>query len=168
MMKVELEPSEFINLEGIEYFKFEEDFMEENVRCIPMVVRFKLDLAGIKLKLGEWGRFHPTERIELALLPVTNTIETAEYRTYLINLIHIYTGKNATEFAVDMQPAWNNLAQIPQMLIEKSTELNLEISISQWQNLSNIQRFALLKLCRSGHENMNFPKALLEFGLINT
>jgi len=168
MMKVELEPSEFINLEGIEYFKFEEDFMEENVRCIPMVVRFKLDLAGIKLKLGEWGRFHPTERIELALLPITNTIETAEYRTYLINLIHFYTGKNATELAVDTQPAWNNLAQIPQMLIEKSTELNLEISISQWQNLSNIQRFALLKLCRPGHENMNFPKAVLEFGLINT
>ncbi|RYZ83151.1 MAG: hypothetical protein EOP04_20525, partial [Proteobacteria bacterium] len=59
----------------MEYFKFEEDFMEENVRCIPMVVRFKMDLAGIKLKLGEWGRFGTAERIELALLPVTSAQE---------------------------------------------------------------------------------------------
>jgi len=36
-------------MNGIEYFKFEEDFIEEDVRCIPMIVRFKMDLAGIKL-----------------------------------------------------------------------------------------------------------------------
>ena len=167
-MNLELEPSEFINLEGIEYFKFEEDFMEENVRCIPMVVRFKMDLAGIKLKLGEWGRFHSTERVKLALLPITNPIETSEYRKYLIDLINIYTGKNATELAVDAQPAWKILGQIPQILIKKTEELDLEISIVQWQNLTNIQRFALLKLCRPGHENKNFPKAVAEFGLINT
>ncbi|WP_353849846.1 nitrate reductase associated protein, partial [Hydrotalea sp.] len=31
----------------IEYFQFEEDFVEENVRCIPMIVRFKMDAVGI-------------------------------------------------------------------------------------------------------------------------
>lgn len=40
-MKIKLTPSEFKNLKGIEYFKFEEDFIEENVRCIPTIVRFK-------------------------------------------------------------------------------------------------------------------------------
>ena len=43
--------SEFLNLDGIEYFQFEEEYMENNMRCIPMIIRFKMDLAGIKLKL---------------------------------------------------------------------------------------------------------------------
>jgi hypothetical protein len=29
-----------------------------------------------------------------------------------------------------------------------------------------LQRFVLIKLCRPGHENENFPKAVKEFGLI--
>jgi hypothetical protein len=167
MMKAEIQPSEFINLQGIEYFKFEEDFMEENIRCIPMLVRFKMDLVGIKLKLGEWGRFYPSERIELALLPVTTSYETEHYRSYLAALVTKHTGKAATSFAIETNPAWQNLIQIPEMLKEKSLELALDISIPQWQSLSNIQRFALLKLCRPGHENENFPKAAFEFGLID-
>lgn len=165
-MKVEIQPSEFKNLQGIEYFRFEEDFMEENIRCIPMVVRFKMDLAGIKLKLGEWGRFYPSERIELALLPVTTALETEHYRNHLKSLVTKHTGKVATPLTVDANPAWQNLVQIPEMLREKSSELALDISIGKWQSLSNIQRFALLKLCRPGHENENFPKAATEFGLM--
>ncbi|MBC7565680.1 MAG: nitrate reductase associated protein [Pedobacter sp.] len=151
----------------MEYFKFEEDFMEENVRCIPMVVRFKMDLAGIKLKLGEWGRFHPTERIELALLPISTAFETEHYRNYLGALVTQYTGQAATPLSIDQYPEWNNIVQLPEMLKEKSSEIQVDISISQWQRLSNIQRFALLKLCRTGHENKNFPKAVAEFGLMD-
>ena len=166
-MNVIMEPSEFINLKGIEYFKFEEDFMEENVRCIPMVVRFKMDLAGIKLKLGEWGRFRTAERIELALLPVTNPQETEHYRNYLSSLVVNHTQKTATPLSIDQNPEWKNRVQIPLMIIEKSIEFGLNISIYQWQSLTDIQRFALLKLCRPGHENKNFPIAAVEFGLMN-
>src|SRR5688572_30077237 len=38
--------SSFFGRKDIEYFAFEEDFMEENVRCIPMIVRFKMDKSG--------------------------------------------------------------------------------------------------------------------------
>jgi len=167
MRKVTPGPSEFINLKGIEYFKFEEDFMEQNVRCIPMVVRFKLDAVGIKLKLAEWSRFHPSERIKLALLPAATSAETKNYHQFLTGLIIKHTGKQATFLPVDPRPGWQNLQQIPAMLKEKSEELKLDLSIDQWSGLSNIQRFALLKLCRPGHENENFPKAAEEFGLLN-
>ena len=59
-------PSEFLNLKGIEYFMFEEDFMGNNIRCIPMIIRFKMDKAGIKLKLSEWNRLDIDEKILLA------------------------------------------------------------------------------------------------------
>ncbi|WP_316797209.1 nitrate reductase associated protein [Pedobacter agri] len=166
MTKVKTAPSEFKNLKGIEYFDFEEDFMEDNIRCIPMVVRFKLDLAGIKLKLGEWVKFHATERIELALLPTSSLNEIKYYRDNLIWLIAKHTGNAATLLAVDPHPKWENLHAVPDILKEKAEELDLRISVSRWQNLTNIQRFALLKLCRPGHENKNFPKAMAEFGLI--
>lgn len=159
-------PSEFINLQGIEYFKFEEDFMEDNVRCIPMVVRFKMDAAGVKLKLSEWSKFHPEERVKLALMPIDQSEALDYYHQYLIALITKYTGNAATKLDIDTQPAWANLQQIPEMLMEKSSEIELNISLNQWERLTDIQRFALLKLCRPGHENKNFPKAVKEFGLL--
>jgi hypothetical protein len=41
----------------------------------------------------------------------------------------------------------------------------MNISLTQWRGLTVLQRFALLKLTRPGHENKNFSKAMKEFGL---
>jgi hypothetical protein len=147
------------------YFDFEADFMEDNVRCIPMIVRFKLDAVGIKLKLAEWSRFSVEERAFLAMIPVDDAIETEAYHQVLSKLIWKHTGNSPTALAVDTAPAWNKLDIIPEMLQAKAKELDHPINIAQWQDLSNLQRFALLKLCRPGHENRNFPKAMCEFGL---
>jgi hypothetical protein len=148
------------------YFDFEEDFVEENMRCIPMIVRFKMDAACIKLKLAEWSKFKTDERIALAINPAATKKETEAYNQYLSGLIKKYTNADATALAVEAQPAWSVLTSIPEMLTEKAKECGWEISITQWQQLTNLQRFALLKLCRPGHENKNFPKAMKEFGLI--
>ena len=42
-------------------FDFEADFTSD-LRCIPMAVRRKLDLAGVKLKLSHWGALAGPER----------------------------------------------------------------------------------------------------------
>ena len=160
-------PSEFRTIKGIEYFDFEEDFIEENVRCIPMIVRFKLDAAGIKLKLNEWSKFSSADRITLALMPAATPAEVGDYFKFLTNLIESATRKKATPIAVDRNPAWGNLEEIPQLLRQLSEDHSLAITVPQWSRLTDLQRFALLKLCRPGHENKNFPKALLEFGLIH-
>ena len=157
--------SEFKNLRGIEYFDFEEDFVDENVRCIPMIVRFKMDAAGIKLKLAEWSKFKVDERIALAVNAATTKEEAAQYNQYLAGLIKKYTNAEATALALESQPAWSVLNFIPEMLQEKANECGWTITTEQWAGLTNLQRFALLKLCRPGHENKNFPKAMKEFGL---
>ncbi|MDB5020053.1 MAG: hypothetical protein JWQ28_1180 [Pedobacter sp.] len=164
---INIAPSEFIGVKGIEYFNFEEDFVEDNIRCIPMVVRFKMDAVGVKLKLSEWSKFKPKERVKLALMPIDMASELENYHQYLTSLISSYTGNTATNMEVDRQPAWGNIQQIPDLLIEKALEIQLELSTEQWQQLTDIQRFALLKLCRPGHENKNFSKAVIEFGLMN-
>jgi hypothetical protein len=165
-MKKTLEPSEFKNLEGIEYFNFEEDFIEDNVRCIPMIVRFKMDAVGIKLKLAEWSKFVSSDRIGLAVMPINSTSALKQYKEYLIGLIRTYTKNEPTLMEMDPNPAWADFHSFPILLLEKLAEFKADISLEDWAGLSDIQRFVLLKLCRPGHENKNFPKAMVEFGLM--
>jgi len=150
------------------YFDFEADFVEDNVRCIPMIVRFKLDAVGIKLKLHEWSRLTAEERTFLAIIPADDQLAVKAYRVLLTGLIKKRAGHEATELPVDDAPAWNMTDTVPAVLREKANEVGSSISTSQWQQLSDLQRFALMKLCRPGHENRNFPKAMREFGLIET
>ena len=147
------------------HFRFEEDFMEDNIRCIPMIVRFKLDAAGIKLKLAEWSSFTAEERCRLTVMECDGNIDTDVYRNLLQLLVKKHTGHEATALDVDNNPPWANLDEVHPSLQLKAAEHRWFISIQQWRSLSNLQRFALLKLYRPGHENKNFPKAMKEFEL---
>ena len=150
----------------VQHFQFEEDFIEDNIRCIPMIVRFKLDAVGIKLKLAEWSRLRNEERTMLASEPCSTAIEIAMYRNNLQKLVRLRTGNEATDLAIEAAAAWAELTRIDPSLQQKANEYNWNISIEQWTALSNLQRFALLKLYRPGHENKNFSKAMKEFGLV--
>jgi hypothetical protein len=147
------------------YFQFEEDFVEENVRCIPMIVRFKLDACGIKLKLKEWSKMSADEREFLAVASCNTPAEITKYKEYLIDLIFERTGNAVTEIPVFDNPVWSREDDIPFPVLEKLHEFNWEIPLERWVGLSDLQRFALLKLSYPGHENANFPVAVKEFGL---
>ena len=151
----------------IEYFHFEQDFMEDSIRCIPMIVRFKLDACGIKLKLKEWSKMTFEEREQLALLSAESAAELDVYKTYVQELIYKHTGENATLFSTthSSHNYWSSIEFLPTVLEEKLRESKMSISLAQWKDLKVLQRFALLKLTRPGHENKNFPKAMKEFGL---
>ncbi|MDQ6761813.1 MAG: nitrate reductase associated protein [Bacteroidota bacterium] len=148
------------------YFDFEEDFVEDNIRCIPMCVRFKLDACGIKLQLKEWSKMSVSERNNLAEIKCATGIEAQEYRNYLKQIIFNCTKNKATELSIEKNPAWRNVYELPALLMERLEEFNWTISLFQWMELSNLQRFVLLKLCKPGHEHKNFSKAAKEFGLV--
>ena len=146
-------------------FDFEEDFIENNIRCIPMIVRFKLDAIGIKLKLSEWSRFTVDERRKLTERSCVTEDEMKTYRECIRELVRLRAGTEATKLTVEDNPAWFNMSVINRELQEQAKEYNWEISVDQWRSLTNLQRFALLKLSKPGHENKNFPKAMKEFCL---
>jgi len=147
------------------FFRFEEDFVESNIRCIPMIVRFKLDACGIKLKLAEWSRMKPAEREHFAKADCNSPVETSRYREDLRRLILERTGNDATEIGVEEHPTWAVMDEIPYSVRAKLAEGHGSVSLQQWRQLSVLQRFVLVKLSYPGHENKNFPKALAEFGL---
>ena len=147
------------------FFEFEADFVA-SLRCIPMQVRFKLDICGVKLKLHQWSLFNADDRTALVDRPCTTPLEIQTYHDFLHALIHERSGEIATDLAVEVSPPWTILTAIPESVLIKGRSVHQTLSLSQWENLSPLQRFALIKLSRSNHENTNFLPALEEFGCV--
>jgi hypothetical protein len=148
-----------------QFFQFEADFVE-SLRCVPMQVRFKLDTCGVKLKLQQWNKFEERDRQQLVDLPCETDAEVKDYRAFLHQLIEARTGERATDLAIDLNPEWNDGDQVPESVQAKAGEQAVEIPVTRWQRLTPLQRFALIKLSRSGHENSNFLPAMQEFKIV--
>lgn len=147
------------------FFQFEDEFVGD-LRCIPMVVRFKLDTCGIKLKLAQWNQFSEDEREQFIFQPCTSEDEVEDYREFLNDLVFMYTEADAATISVDENPPWADTSKLPASLVEKAQACEVTINLKQWKGLSPLQRFVLIKLSRPSHENKNFLPALQEFELI--
>ncbi|MFS8859731.1 nitrate reductase associated protein [Synechococcus sp. H60.1] len=143
-------------------FQFEQDFAD-SLRCIPMVVRLKLDQCGIKLKLHQWLRFSRQQRQSLIDRPTDTAADRAAYREYLIHLIENICQEQASELPVDPKPAWEDATAIPASVLEQAAARGVVLTLELWQKLTPLQRFALIKLSCSKHENRNFVPAFQEF-----
>ena len=148
-----------------DFFQFEMDFAS-SLRCIPMQVRYKLDLCGIKLKLPQWNQFSQNDRQILLDLPCQTAQQVQIYRQTLQELVAKTTGEMATDLPIEANPDWENACTIPNSVEDKSQEVGVPLTVEQWEKLTPIQRFVLIKLSRSSHENRNFVPALEEFQLV--
>jgi len=148
------------------FFQFEADFVE-SLRCIPMQVRYKLDTCGVKLKLEHWHKFSTRDRERLVTHPCDNDQAIADYREMLQALVVQYTGSPAKDLAIDPEPPWLATEQVPAEVETQAAKVEVAIAPAQWAALSPLQRFALCKLSRPGHENRNFLPALRELGLMS-
>ncbi|RCJ21705.1 nitrate reductase associated protein [Nostoc sp. ATCC 43529] len=148
-----------------DFFEFEADFVD-SLRCIPMQVRCKLDTCGIKLKLSDWNQMTTAERQALVELPCTTETEIQSYREYIQELILQRTGTAAAKLPIEPHPAWLDSDTIPPTVKEKAQEMGVVLTQQKWASLRPLQRFALIKLSRPGHENKNFNRAIAEFHLL--
>jgi hypothetical protein len=148
-----------------QFFQFEADFVA-SLRCIPMQVRFKLDTCGVKLKLHQWSCFDADDRQALVNRPCHTPEEIQDYHDWLHGVILQRSGEQATDLAIEPYPDWLNESVIPESVLSKARSVEQSLAVEQWRSLSPLQRFALIKLSRSNHENTNFLPALHEFGLV--
>ncbi|NJL21834.1 MAG: nitrate reductase maturation protein NarM [Leptolyngbyaceae cyanobacterium SM1_3_5] len=146
-------------------FQFEQDFVN-SLRCIPMQVRYKLDTCGVKLKLSHWSHFTETERRAIVDASCETGSEITAYRNLVQQFVTQHTGTAAGTLAIDPHPAWLNGDSVPAEVKEQAIEFGVAIDLPRWNSLTPLQRFALMKLSRPGHENKNFQPALAEFHLI--
>jgi hypothetical protein len=151
-----------------ELFNFEQDGRYP-LRRIPMIMRFKLDACGIKLPLIAWALLSREQREQLVQLPCTSTDEKENYCAQLTQMLlpHADNPDAVVEFvSVESVPMWRNSLEVPPQIVNQLSQLELPApSLAQWHSLSDLQRFALVKLTRNGHKNANLLAALREFDL---
>ena len=145
-------------------FGFEADFTTD-LRCIPMAVRRKLDLAGVKLKLQHWSELGEAERAEL-LAWADDAAAIEALRQHLMERSASLSAGQAKELPRPAGEAWQQAEQLPEVLAASCAQLGLELRSGGWGELNELQRFALVKLSHPGHEHRNLPRALAEFALL--
>lgn len=147
-------------------FEFERDFAG-SLRCIPMAVRFNLDLCGVKLSLRQWSKFTRDDRAQLLSMHCDTAEATGEYRQLLTSLIEAKCAEPVKLLPIEERPEWSDAQRVPSSVADYAMSLELEPPTqSQWASLTHLQRFTLLKLARASHDNVNFIPALREFGLL--
>lgn len=146
-------------------FRYEQDKYYP-LRRIPMIMRLKLDLCGVKLSIGDWSKFSREEREALVMMPYATPGEIAAIRSRLLELIAACGGDSTETAPVGRDAPWADASVVPASVGRQLQALGMPAPTrEQWAGLSDLQRFALLKLTREGHENKKLPLALHEFGL---
>lgn len=149
-----------------EIFQFEKDFAGA-LYCIPMAVRRKLDLCGVKVSLKEWNRFTLDEREQMVAQSCDTPSEIDDYGRYVVGVIENRTSGPAQLLERDDGAEWNDTKSVPQRVVDYSIERDVTPPTpAQWAALTPLQRFSIFKLTRPGHTNENFEPAMREFGLI--
>jgi hypothetical protein len=146
-------------------FNFETDFAGTLV-CIPMSVRLKLDVCGVKVSLKQWNRFPAGDRQALLRTRCESPDEVKGYKSLLLTLIGEHANSAPEYVAVDPSPEWSDTSRVPQRIVAYATAMGRKPPPpDQWRTLSPLKRFTLYKLTRPNHSNDNFIPAMQEFGL---
>jgi hypothetical protein len=145
-------------------FAFEADFAGD-LRCLPMAVRRKLDLAGVKQHLLQWHGLEEEERRRL-LAWVDDDSAIAGLREWLLARSATLPEGPARALEPAVDPEWRSSAAWPEAVLRSCAQLGLTPQPERWRTLDELERFALLKLSHPGHEHRNLPRALAEFGAL--
>ena len=141
-------------------FRFEQDFVG-NWRCIPLCVRRKLDLIGLKLKLSHWLALSRSERQELVDWR-DDSDSLRELRLHLQACTQLMEHGMARDLPPAFDEPWQCSDVVPQSLHAAAARFDLNLSLSCWQTMGELERFALCKLARPGHDHHNLEAAFNE------
>ena len=141
-------------------YAFEQDFIG-NWRCIPLCVRRKLDLSGVKLKLNHWLALTQDQRQQLVDWP-----DTPDALHDLRGHLRQCTAAMPDGRVKDLDPVtaapWQQADQLPQQVVDAAAARGVALTLEQWTQLSELDRFALCKLVRPGHDHHNLAAAFNE------
>jgi len=143
-------------------YRFESEIYP-SLRLIPLHVRMKLDLTGVKISLKTWLAFSLEERSVLCHLPIATEEERETFTSYLDFLSRRYLGEGVQRISPITDPPWENPSRIPESVLAHSGESGQKVTLEEWSQWNPCQRYALFKLSISKNEPEQFQEALKEF-----
>jgi hypothetical protein len=145
-------------------FEFEGD-IHTSLECVPLAVRRKLDLAGLKISLSGWQILPRADRLTLCHLPVDSDEEIGVYREVMLSCCE----RASVPLTVLDDPSaseriWN-APSVPSPLLDRIRSLGVSLPDLVWNGLDEEVRYALVKLANPKRKEGKLPALLVELGL---
>jgi len=132
-----------------------------SLSLIPLRVRYKLDCAGIRLRLSQWQALTHDEKRQLLELPVTTAQEQASYRGELSHMVSRQHGAALAEATRTGEEAWRVTQAWPEVVLRQCEAQRLSLPpVARWARLIEADRHALFVLARSNHSQAEFVAAM--------
>ncbi len=141
-------------------YRYEAEFYPALSR-IPLDVRMKLDLTGLKISLRDWLACSFEERTALCHLPINSVEETQAFTAYVDFLCRKNKGEPA-EVTEVLDPVLWSAAEVPAAVAQKSAACFNIVMLSEWQHSEPHQRYALYKTAISKSQPEAFAAILDE------
>jgi hypothetical protein len=123
---------------------------------LPLHVRMKLDVTGIKLSLKDWLAFSVEERVVLCHVPVETEEEKEVFSSYLDFLSRRYCGAPVARTAAMSSSLWDTPHTLPEPVAQKSVPEIPPVTVEEWQRWKSYQRYALYKTALSQSDPAQF------------
>ena len=141
-------------------FRYEEEFYPSLSR-IPLHVRMKLDLTGIKISLKHWLAFDFFERLALCHLPYQSVEEKEAFVAYLDFLSRKHT-QTPIEMTDPLDSVLWNEEQLPEPVRKKRADLLDPVTPHEWLGWKFHERYALYKTAMSQSQPEAFAQVLCQ------
>jgi hypothetical protein len=128
---------------------------------IPLHVRMKLDLTGIKIALKDWLAFSLEERTVLCHLPIDSDEEKQAFAAYVDFLSRRYCGIPPARTVAVSNSLWNGL-EVPAAVADKRAAQTPPVTVDEWRRWKFHQRYALYKTALSQSDPAQFFAVLKE------
>jgi len=143
-------------------FSFERE-LYATLDLLPLTMRRKLDLAGLKLSLDGWQALPIADRRALADAAVEGSASVAAF-TAALRAATERAGVALKPVLLAGAPRWQS-PTVPVPLRARLPALRAELDDATWASLDDEARYALLALSEKQREPEGFGAALVELGL---
>lgn len=139
-------------------YDYEAEFYPSLSR-LPLDLRRKLDLSGIKLSLKDWLAISLEERTVLCHLPCDYDEERQVFAAYLDFLARKYLGKPTEKMASLDSVLWGEPG-LPDAVAQRSAALGQAVTPVEWRRWQSHHRYALYKTATSNNQPEAFEQVL--------
>jgi len=139
-------------------YDYEAEFYPTLTR-LPLDVRRKLDVTGIKISLKDWLSFSLEERTVLCHLPCEHDVERQVFTGYMDFLAGRYLGKTTEKTERMASALWSKMV-VPEAVAQRSTNLERAVTADEWRRWPSYHRYALYKSAVSKQQPEAFEHVL--------